>query len=124
VELALIPTRSGRKGSSAVSSIDAARAAELVHLVDAVDWESVVLAAVKFEASEEGSRGSGSLLRLPAHRNRDPFEEVLVLHRLVCRHLSRTARVPASSKSVSRLVLKWSQWFAASFQKRLIMSMK
>jgi hypothetical protein len=50
-------SRSGRTGSSAVSSIDAARAAELDHLVDAGDWEGVVLAAAKFEASEEGSRG-------------------------------------------------------------------
>jgi len=53
-------SRSGRTGSSAVSSIDAARAAELDHLVDAGDWEGVVLAAAKFEASEEGSKGSSA----------------------------------------------------------------
>jgi hypothetical protein len=43
-------TRS-RSGSS-VSSVDAARAAELDHLVDAGDWEGVVLAAAKYEADE------------------------------------------------------------------------
>mmetsp|Transcript_6108 Transcript_6108/g.11303 ORF Transcript_6108/g.11303 Transcript_6108/m.11303 type:complete len:941 (-) Transcript_6108:286-3108(-) len=43
-------TRS-RSGSS-VSSLDAARAAELDHLVDAGDWEGVVLAAAKYEADE------------------------------------------------------------------------
>jgi hypothetical protein len=53
-------SRSGRTGSSAVSSIDAARAAELDHLVDAGDWEGVVLAAAKFEASEDGSKGSSA----------------------------------------------------------------
>lgn len=50
-----------RSGSS-VSSMDAARAAELDHLVDAGDWEGVVLAAAKFEAaesfSESGSRST------------------------------------------------------------------
>mmetsp|Transcript_11925 Transcript_11925/g.17500 ORF Transcript_11925/g.17500 Transcript_11925/m.17500 type:complete len:1152 (+) Transcript_11925:262-3717(+) len=50
-----------RAGSS-VSSLDAARAAELDHLVDAGDWEGVVVAAAKFEASEDtstaGSRDS------------------------------------------------------------------
>ena len=44
-------TRS-RTGSD-VSSIDAARAAELDHLVDAGDWEGVVLAAAKYEADGE-----------------------------------------------------------------------
>ena len=55
-------SRSGRtsssRGGSAVSSIDAARAAELDHLVDAGDWEGVVLAAAKFEAGDEGSKSS------------------------------------------------------------------
>lgn len=50
------------RGGSSVSSLDAARAAELDHLVDAGDWEGVVVAAAKFEASEDtstaGSRGS------------------------------------------------------------------
>jgi hypothetical protein len=36
------------------TSLDAARAAELDHLVDAGDWEGVVLAAAKFEAGESG----------------------------------------------------------------------
>ena len=49
---------SSRNGSS-VSSFDAARAAELDHLVDAGDWEGVVLAAAKFEASEETSTNGG-----------------------------------------------------------------
>lgn len=40
-----------RSGTS-VSTLDAARAAELDHLVDAGDWEGVVLAAAKYEASE------------------------------------------------------------------------
>jgi hypothetical protein len=35
--------------------MDAARAAELDHLVDAGDWEGVVLAAAKFEATEDSS---------------------------------------------------------------------
>ena len=60
-------SRSGRTGTSssrsAVSSIDAARAAELDHLVDAGDWEGVVLAAAKFEASEEGSKGSSTSVK-------------------------------------------------------------
>ena len=43
-------TRS-RSGSD-VSSLDAARAAELDHLVDAGDWEGVVLAAAKYETDE------------------------------------------------------------------------
>jgi hypothetical protein len=50
-----------RSGTS-VSSLDAARAAELDHLVDAGDWEGVVLAAAKYEAAEgPNSRTSGSL---------------------------------------------------------------
>uniref|UniRef100_A0A6U3Z6P5 EF-hand domain-containing protein n=1 Tax=Ditylum brightwellii TaxID=49249 RepID=A0A6U3Z6P5_9STRA len=52
--------------ASNVSSFDAARAAELDHLVDAGDWEGVVLAAAKFEASSDrdnetaGSKSVGS----------------------------------------------------------------
>jgi len=42
------PSRSG----SSVSSLDIARAAELDHLVDAGDWEGVVLAAAKYEGDE------------------------------------------------------------------------
>lgn len=38
-----------------MSSMDAARAAVLDHLVDAGDWEGVVLAAAKFEATEDSS---------------------------------------------------------------------
>ena len=58
-------SRSGagsRQGSSSAGSIDAARAAELDHLVEAGDWEGVVLAAARFEASDTagGSRGSRS----------------------------------------------------------------
>lgn len=41
------------------SSMDAARAAELDHLVDAGDWEGVVLAAAKFE-NQENEVASGS----------------------------------------------------------------
>lgn len=48
-----------RSQSTSVSSVDAARAAELDHLVDAGDWEGVVLAAAKFE-SQEGSVKSGT----------------------------------------------------------------
>ncbi|KAL3916047.1 MAG: hypothetical protein SGILL_005355, partial [Bacillariaceae sp.] len=46
-----------RTGSD-VSSMDAARAAELDHLVDAGDWEGVVLAAAKYEA--DGERDSST----------------------------------------------------------------
>lgn len=43
------------------SSLDAARAAELDHLVESGDWEGVVLAAAKYEAAESrGESGSGS----------------------------------------------------------------
>ncbi len=53
-------TRS-RSGSS-VSSLDVARAAELDHLVDAGDWEGVVLAAAKYEGDEsKGSLPSASI---------------------------------------------------------------
>jgi hypothetical protein len=45
--------------SSENNSVDAARAAELDHLVDAGDWEGVVLAAAKFEAAEAAG-GTGS----------------------------------------------------------------
>ena len=48
-----------RSQNTSVSSVDAARAAELDHLVDAGDWEGVVLAAAKFE-SQEGSVKSGT----------------------------------------------------------------
>lgn len=44
--------------SSENNSVDAARAAELDHLVDAGDWEGVVLAAAKFEAAEAAGGGS------------------------------------------------------------------
>ena len=51
-------SNTSRQGSSAAGSVDAARAAELDHLVEAGDWEGVVLAA-RFEASDAaGSRGS------------------------------------------------------------------
>jgi hypothetical protein len=50
-----------RPGSSASGSLDAARAAELDNLVEAGDWEGVVLAAARFETSDPaGSRGSRS----------------------------------------------------------------
>lgn len=48
------------KEESTVSSYDAARAAELDHLVDAGDWEGVVLAAAKFEASSTVASDSDS----------------------------------------------------------------
>lgn len=41
-------------------SVDAARAAELDHLVDAGDWEGVVAAAAKFEAQAESGTASRS----------------------------------------------------------------
>ena len=54
-------TGTASKSGSSVSSLDAARAAELDHLVDAGDWEGVVLAAAKYEASEgEGDSNSVS----------------------------------------------------------------
>ena len=49
-----------RSTKSSVSSLDAARAAELDQLVDAGDWEGVVLAAAKFEAESSTKSGSGS----------------------------------------------------------------
>ena len=49
-------TSSRTNSNSVISSVDAARAAELDHLVDTGDWEGVVLAASKFEAvSDKGS---------------------------------------------------------------------
>jgi hypothetical protein len=48
-------SRASRSMGSRGSSVDAARAAELDHLVDAGDWEGVVLAAAKFEAATEAS---------------------------------------------------------------------
>jgi len=53
-------SRSRNSSSRDTNSIDAARAAELDHLVDAGDWEGVVLAAAKFEAAEGRSGGSGT----------------------------------------------------------------
>lgn len=54
-------SRTGSRPGSSVGSIDAARAAELDHLVEAGDWEGVVLAAARFEASDAAeSRGSRS----------------------------------------------------------------
>lgn len=50
---------STRDGST-VSSYEAARAAELDHLVDAGDWEGVVFAAAQFEASSTVASDSGS----------------------------------------------------------------
>lgn len=47
-------SRTTSRSSSPGHSIDAARASELDHLVDAGDWEGVVLAAAKFEAAEGG----------------------------------------------------------------------
>jgi hypothetical protein len=47
-------SRGTSRSRSEGDSIDAARASELDHLVDAGDWEGVVLAAAKFEASEAG----------------------------------------------------------------------
>lgn len=52
-------TRS-RSGSS-VSSLDVARAAELDHLVDAGDWEGVVLAAAKYEGDDSKASQSASI---------------------------------------------------------------
>lgn len=45
-------SRSSSRATAKAGSVDAARTAELEHLVDAGDWEGVVLAAAKFEASE------------------------------------------------------------------------
>ena len=55
--------RSSGSRASSVESLDAARAAELDQLVDAGDWEGVVLAAAKFEAetgTTSGQSGSAS----------------------------------------------------------------
>lgn len=49
------------QSGSSVSSLDAARAAELDHLVDAGDWEGVVLAAAKYEGDESDGDGNKSL---------------------------------------------------------------
>lgn len=48
-------------GSLDTTALDAARAAELDHLVESGDWEGVVLAAAKYEAAEapEGESASG-----------------------------------------------------------------
>jgi hypothetical protein len=55
------PSGTQSRTGSSVSSMDAARAAELDNLVDAGDWEGVVLAAAKYEAAEgPGSNTSGS----------------------------------------------------------------
>jgi hypothetical protein len=63
-------TRS-RSGSS-VSSLDVARAAELDHLVDAGDWEGVVLAAAKYEGDEsKGSLPSASISGSDTRSNAD-----------------------------------------------------
>ena len=63
-------TRS-RSGSS-VSSMDVARAAELDHLVDAGDWEGVVLAAAKYEGDEsKGSLPSASISGSDTRSNAD-----------------------------------------------------
>lgn len=51
-------SNSASGGSRGSASVDAARAAELDHLVDAGDWEGVVLAAAKFEAAAETQSGS------------------------------------------------------------------
>ena len=48
------------RGGSSISSLDAARAAELDHLVDAGDWEGVVVAAAKFESAEDQSASKSS----------------------------------------------------------------
>lgn len=53
-------SRGSTRGGSSISSLDAARAAELDHLVDAGDWEGVVVAAAKFESSEENSTSAAS----------------------------------------------------------------
>ena len=53
-------SRASTRGGSSISSLDAARAAELDHLVDAGDWEGVVVAASKFESSEENSTSAAS----------------------------------------------------------------
>jgi len=56
---ALSGSASISQSGTSFSSLDAARAAELDHLVDAGDWEGVVLAAAKFEAAE-GSTSAAS----------------------------------------------------------------
>mmetsp|Transcript_23963 Transcript_23963/g.56591 ORF Transcript_23963/g.56591 Transcript_23963/m.56591 type:complete len:926 (+) Transcript_23963:271-3048(+) len=66
----LVGNRS-RSGSS-VSSMDVARAAELDHLVDAGDWEGVVLAAAKYEGDEsKGSLPSASISGSDTRSNAD-----------------------------------------------------
>jgi hypothetical protein len=53
-------SRGSRSRSHDSNSIDARRAAELDHLVDAGDWEGVVAAAARFEAQSAEKEGSGS----------------------------------------------------------------
>mmetsp|Transcript_29429 Transcript_29429/g.71015 ORF Transcript_29429/g.71015 Transcript_29429/m.71015 type:complete len:1070 (-) Transcript_29429:308-3517(-) len=58
------------QSGSSVSSLDAARAAELDHLVDAGDWEGVVLAAAKYEADEGDTNASRSQVSSEAAESR------------------------------------------------------
>ncbi|GKY99140.1 hypothetical protein MPSEU_000869500 [Mayamaea pseudoterrestris] len=51
--------RSERSRDTTRSGVDSARAAELDQLIDAGDWEGVVLAAAKFETAESGADTDG-----------------------------------------------------------------
>ena len=69
-------SRRSRTSSYGSDSMEAARAAELDHLVDAGDWEGVVLAAARFEAAEmtvssRGSRTASSVDSTGSHTHTD-----------------------------------------------------
>ena len=124
-------SRSGQAGSSAaVSSIDAARAAELDLLVDAGDWEGVVLAAAKFEVLEDGSKGSSASVSVKSGSNHQRIEIDWREYRCgfvwwtVLPPPFQTVKVPASNKSVLKFVLKWRNLYVVSYRKRLTILMK
>ncbi|KAL7562312.1 hypothetical protein ACA910_014528 [Epithemia clementina (nom. ined.)] len=69
-------SRRSRSSSYETDSVEAQRAAELDHLVDAGDWEGVVLAAARFEAAEmtvssRGSRTASSVDSTGSHTHTD-----------------------------------------------------
>ena len=57
-----VTSKSGRTRDTKDSDVDSARAAELDKLIDAGDWEGVVLAAAKFESAESDADTDGEHL--------------------------------------------------------------
>ncbi|CAJ1941329.1 unnamed protein product [Cylindrotheca closterium] len=96
------PGTSTRDGSSTVSSFDAAHVAELDHLVDAGDWEGVVLAAARFEAStvasDSESRMSGSLASSMTRKQQEYRAQVAGL-------LQRVA--PEEADNIDEMILQF-----------------